>query len=176
MPFGLPCDSGELADVLRQRGSLEAQIRQMQASVSDCDPAWLSSFIIYSQWAEDGEWLTSPWALGGRKCQECHMTLIMWHKELQIALVGVSRGTVLSQQIKRCSEDKELVHKVKESQKPIRGPPASQRPRILHLPLKVLNQWKSRVLSWQKVGFLVQEECKPSYTTLHFCCDKAPRL
>lgn len=38
MPFGLPYDSGKMAEVLRQWGSLEAQIRQTQASVSDCDP------------------------------------------------------------------------------------------------------------------------------------------
>lgn len=31
MPFGLPYDSGEMAEVLRQRGSLEAQIGQTQA-------------------------------------------------------------------------------------------------------------------------------------------------
>lgn len=88
MPFGLPYDPCEMRDVLRQRGSLEAQIRQTQASISDSDPGWLSLFITYSEWAGDGVWLTSPWASDDWKCQKCDVTLIMENKELQIVLVG----------------------------------------------------------------------------------------
>lgn len=98
MPFGLPYDSGEMAEVLRQRGSLEAQIGQTQASVSDCDPGWLSLFITYSEWA-GWSWLTSPWASDGWKCQECDVTLIMGQKELQIVLVGALQmnGAIMTQ-------------------------------------------------------------------------------
>lgn len=168
MPFGLPYDSGEMAEVLRQRGSLEAQIGQTQASVSDCDPGWLSLFITYSEWA--GMELTD-------------LTLGLRWLEMSGVWCDSHYGAKgITNCVSWCSPDERCHHDTERSVQKVKSwfiwlkklPSAFCKPKTQDSPSAVKDpkSRKSRVLSREKVDFLVQEECKPSCTVFLFCFDK----